>query len=45
MREEFSKLNKLTGTITFSSGKGTRASDKGIMDGLEGTFIREYDPC
>jgi hypothetical protein len=39
LREEFVKMNELTGTITFSFGIQTRASDKYIVDSLEGTFF------
>jgi hypothetical protein len=43
LREEFAKMNELTGTITFPSGLQTRALDNNIVDGLKGTFIWEYD--
>jgi hypothetical protein len=38
LREEFDKLNELTGTITFISGK-QGGSGKSIADSLEGVII------
>ncbi len=43
MREEFAKMIELTETIPISYETQTRVSDKSIVDGLEGTFIREYN--
>jgi hypothetical protein len=43
LRKEFGKVNELTGTLNFSSGIYTRASDRGIVDNLEEIFIWEFD--
>jgi hypothetical protein len=43
LREEFAKMNKLTGSITFSSGIQTRASNKSMVDSLVETIICEYE--
>jgi hypothetical protein len=47
LREEFARLNELTRSITLSSGVQARASDKSLVDSLEGTVVWEYDsmPC
>jgi hypothetical protein len=42
LREDFVKMIELRGSIIFSSGLQMRASDKSIVDSLEGTFLREY---
>ena len=42
LKEEFAKMNEITGSITFASGLQARASDKGVVDSLEGTIIWEY---
>jgi hypothetical protein len=36
-------MNKLTGSITLSSGVQARVSDKSLMDSPEGTVVWEYD--
>jgi hypothetical protein len=41
---QFVKMNKLTKTITLSSGVQARVSDKTLVDSLEGTMMWEYDP-
>jgi hypothetical protein len=43
LREEFARLNELTGSLTLTSGVQARAADKSIMDSLEGTVVWEYD--
>jgi hypothetical protein len=43
LREEFTRLNELTGSITLSSGVQARISDKSLVDSLEGTVVWEYD--
>jgi hypothetical protein len=43
LREEFARLNKLTGSLTLTSGVQARAEDKSIVDSLEGTIVWEYD--
>jgi hypothetical protein len=43
LREEFTRLNELTRSITLSSGVQARASDKSLVDSLEGTVVLEYD--
>ncbi len=43
LREDLTKINEWMGTITFLSGIQTRASDKSIVDSLEGIIIWEYD--
>jgi hypothetical protein len=43
LREDLTKINEWMGTITFLSGIQTRASDKIIVDSLEGIIIWEYD--
>ncbi len=44
LREEFARMNELTGSLTLTSGVQARASDKSIADSLEGTVVWEYDP-
>jgi hypothetical protein len=43
LREEFARLNELTGSLTLSSGVQASAADKSIVDSLEGTVVWEYD--
>jgi hypothetical protein len=43
LREEFARLNELTGSLTLTSGVQARAADKSIVDSLEGTEVWEYD--
>ncbi len=43
LREEFARLNELTGSLTLTSGMQAAAGDKSIMDSLEGTVVWEYD--
>jgi hypothetical protein len=43
LREEFARLNKLTGSLTLTSGVQATAGDKSIVDSLEGTAVWEYD--
>ncbi len=43
LREEFARLNELTGSLTLTSGVQARAADKSIVDSLEGTVVWEYD--
>jgi hypothetical protein len=43
LREEFARLNKLTGSLTLTSGVQATAGDKRIVDSLEGTVVWEYD--
>ncbi len=43
MREEFARLNELTGSLTLASGVQARAGDKSMVDSLEGTIVWEYD--
>jgi hypothetical protein len=43
LREEFAKMNELTGSITLSSGIQARVRDKTLVDSLEGTVVWEYD--
>jgi hypothetical protein len=37
LREEFTKLNELNGSLTLTSGVQAAAGDKSIVDSLEGT--------
>jgi hypothetical protein len=41
-REEFARLNELTGSLTLTSGVQATAGDKSILDSLEGTVVWEY---
>jgi hypothetical protein len=43
LREEFARLNELTGSLTLASGVQAMAGDKSIVDSLEGTVVWEYD--
>jgi hypothetical protein len=43
LREEFARLNELTGSLTLTSGVQAAAADKSIVDSLEGTVVWEYD--
>jgi hypothetical protein len=43
LREEFARLNELTGSVTLTSGVQAAAGDKSIVDSLEGTVVWEYD--
>jgi hypothetical protein len=42
LREEFARLNELTGSLTLTSGMQAAAGDKSLVDSLEGTVIWEY---
>jgi hypothetical protein len=43
LREEFARLNELTGSLTLTSGVQAAAGDKSLVDSLEGTIVCEYD--
>jgi hypothetical protein len=43
LREEFARLNELTGSLMLASGVQARAGEKSMVDSLEGTIIWEYD--
>jgi hypothetical protein len=43
LREEFARLNELTGSLTLTAGVQAAAGDKSIVDSLEGTVVWEYD--
>ncbi len=43
LREEFARLNELTGSLTLTSGVQATAGDRSIVDSLEGTVVWEYD--
>ncbi len=43
LKEEFARLNELTGSLTLTSGLQAAAGDKSIVDSLEGTVVGEYD--
>jgi hypothetical protein len=43
LRKEYARLNKLTGSLTLTSGVQAAAGDKSIVDSLEGTVVLEYD--
>jgi hypothetical protein len=43
LREEFARLNELTGSLTLTSGVQAMAGDKSMVDSLEGTVVWEYD--
>jgi hypothetical protein len=43
LREEFARLNELTGSLTLTSGVQAAAGDKSIVDCLQGTVVWEYD--
>ncbi len=44
LREEFARMNELTGSLTLTSGVQARAAAKSIADSLEGTVVWEYNP-
>jgi hypothetical protein len=39
LREEFARMNELTGSLTLTSGVQARATDNSISDSLEGTLV------
>jgi hypothetical protein len=43
LREEFARMNELTGSLTLTSGVQARVTNKSISDSLEGTVVWEYD--
>jgi hypothetical protein len=43
LREEYTRLNKLTGSLTLASGVQAMAGDKSIVDSLAGTVVWEYN--
>jgi hypothetical protein len=43
LREEFTRLNELTGSLILTSGVQAAAGDKSLVDSLEGTVVWEYD--
>jgi hypothetical protein len=43
LREEYARLNELTGSLTLTSGVQAMAGDKSIVDSLERTVVWEYD--
>jgi hypothetical protein len=43
LREEFARLNELTGSLMLMSGVQATAGNKSIVDSLEGTVVWEYD--
>jgi hypothetical protein len=43
LREEFARLNKLTGSLMLTSCVQATAGDKSMVDSLEGTVVWEYD--
>jgi hypothetical protein len=43
LREEFARLNELTGSLILASGVQARVGDKSMVDSLEGTVVWEYD--
>jgi hypothetical protein len=43
LREEFARLNELTGSLTLTSGVQAAAGDKSLVNSLEGTVVWEYD--
>ncbi len=43
LREEYARLNELTGRLTLTSGVQAAAGDKSIVDSLEGMVVWEYD--
>ncbi len=43
LREEFARLNELTGSLTLTSGVQAAAGNKCLVDSLEGTVAWEYD--
>ncbi len=43
LREEYTRLNELIGSLTLTSGVQVAAGDKSIVDSLERTVVWEYD--
>ncbi len=43
LREEFPRLNQLTGSLTLTSGVQAHVDNKSILDSVEGTVVWEYD--
>jgi hypothetical protein len=43
LREEFARLNELTGSLTLTSCMQATAGDKSKVESLEGTVVWEYD--
>jgi hypothetical protein len=43
LREEFARLNELTGSLTLTSGVQAAAGDTSLVDSHEGTVVWEYD--
>jgi hypothetical protein len=43
LKEEFARLNELTGSLTLALGVQARAGDKSMVDSLEGTVVWDYD--
>ncbi len=43
LREEFARLNELTGSLTLTSGVQAAAGHNRLVDSLEGTVVWEYD--
>jgi hypothetical protein len=43
LREEFARLNELTGSLTLTSDVQAMAGDKSMVDSLEGTVVWQYD--
>jgi hypothetical protein len=43
LREEFARLNELTGSLTLTSGVQAATGDNSIVDSLDGTLVWEYD--
>ncbi len=41
LREEFARMNELTGSLTLTSGVQASAADRRISDSLEGTVVWE----
>jgi hypothetical protein len=44
LREEFARLNELTGSLTLTSGVQARAGDKSIVDSLGGLLYWNMTP-
>jgi hypothetical protein len=42
LREEFARLNELTGSITLTAGVQAHVPDKSLLDSLEGTVVWEH---
>ncbi len=43
LREEYARLNELTGSLTLAYGVQAMVGDKSIVDSLEGTVVWEFD--